>query len=115
MTKLSKSPQEMVHIPDLDSARTYYASVFDAEFASGGNPCEMVIGDRRFLLSKEAAPPPETHAAKVRDADVSVARIATRGGEIVDPVAQAADTGERHGAVRDAFGHVWTVTSAHRL
>lgn len=119
MAKLSKTPskssREMVHIPDLDSARAYYASVFDAEFASGDNPCEMTIGDRRYLLSKENSPSSETHAAKVRDADVSVARVATRGGEIVDPVAGAEDTGERHGAVRDAFGHVWTVTSTHRV
>ncbi|MEL6795091.1 MAG: hypothetical protein AAFP78_16660 [Pseudomonadota bacterium] len=112
MAKRSKSPRDEVHIPDLEQARAYYASVFDAEFASGDNPCEMTIGDRRYLLSTHVAPASETHAAMVRDADVSVARVATRGGQIVDPV--EADNGDRHGAVRDAFGHIWTVTSKNR-
>ena len=101
---------EGVKIPNLQMARAYYACVFDADFASPDDPCEMKIGERRYHLDADADFTAETHCAYVLDADVSVARIATKGGQILSPVASS-DNCQRYGQVKDPFGHVWNVKS----
>lgn len=97
-------------IPDMRMAKAYYACVFDAEMGDAGS-CEMRVGDRRYMLSQLKPCAPMTFDAAVKDADVCAARIATKGGEIVTPVAAGAD-GCRRGSVRDPFGHLWRIESA---
>ena len=105
-----RADAEGVKIPNLQMARAYYACVFDADFASADDPREMKIGERRYHLDPDADFMAETHCAYVLDADVSVARIATKGGQILTPVATA-DNGLRYGQVKDPFGHTWNVKS----
>lgn len=109
----SRLSVERVSIPDLPTARSYYAKVFGADFDSDSDSTQMTIGGRRYLLEPKTQCAGETHFAIVQDADVSVARVATQGGEIVSPVGRT-DTGERFGCVRDAFGHLWEVKSGGR-
>ena len=104
------SNTEDVKIPNMPMARAYYACVFDADFASPDDPGAMKIGEKRYRLDADADFASETHCAIVADADVSVARVATKGGEILKPVA-ATERGDRFGTVKDPFGHIWNVKS----
>lgn len=108
----SSADVEDIGVFDLNMACAYYACVFDAEADAGGatDVCEMKIGDQRYRLvhckiqKHEDAP----HCAVVEDVDVSIARVATKGGRIIDRAART-DAGDRVGCVQDPFGHRWVV------
>ena len=109
---LEPSETHSIRVFDLNMARAYYTCVFDAEADDEGddNRCAIRIGAKRFDLIRDKVGAEETpqHCAQVADVDVSVARVATRGGKIVDrphPV----EGGGREGCVIDPFGHRWLV------
>lgn len=101
---------EHVSIPDLKMASAYYACVFDAETVVEKDTEARVIriGGRLYQLDQNQGSATERHAAAVRDVDVAIARVATKGGRILS-AAETVD-GRRAGRVVDPFGHEWLVT-----
>lgn len=107
----------VIPVVDLNMACAYYACVFDAVIdASGGaDHRTMRIGgvDYRLVHQRGAVVQSGERLAPVEDVDVSMARVATKGGSIVEP-ARAGDGGAREGRVKDPFGHSWIVARRRR-
>ena len=106
---------EDVWIPDPSLAMAYYCCVFGAVAEAEADDSEMKIGERRYrLVSGEPRAEDRSvqHEITVRDADVAVARVATKGGRIEAPVAPS-ENGRRVGRVRDPFGQTWLVNSGN--
>ena len=103
-----------VKVFDLKQASDFYACVFDTDIFSStrADECAMRDGANWFRLraADHTAPQHDPFVAEVEDADVCIARAATRGGRIIDPVAIGPDR-RRSGAVQDPFGVSWRVCS----
>lgn len=104
--------EETVIVPDIAAASAFYRSVFHAEIAgsASGAACAMTIGERRYRLESGAVAEPP-HEAEVEDVDVCVARVATLGGRIIEPVSRG-PSGRREGCVEDPFGRRWRLWTA---
>ena len=113
LTNPSSSP-EQIAVFDLNMARAFYACVFDAEADApqSETTCDMRIGPDRFRLIRVRVGVDEAplHCANVEDVDVSIARVATKGGKIISRAA-VAKSGLREGRVEDPFGHRWVVVA----
>lgn len=102
-----------VQVFDLTMATAYYACVFDAEFTDEARvgQREMRIGEQiyRLVANRAATGAADPLPAPVEDVDVSIARVATKGGRIVKPATSG--EGGRAGEVLDPFGHRWRVSA----
>ncbi|MEM7525998.1 MAG: VOC family protein [Pseudomonadota bacterium] len=106
---------EAIAVFDLKMASAYYACVFDAELGAEADMAgrDMMIGDRRYHLIHDKAAVANAERdmlAPVLDVDVSIARVATKGGRIVEQPA-ITPAGVREGRVVDPFGHSWRVSA----
>ena len=111
-TQIDLNDPHSIKVFDLNMAKAYYTCVFDAELAgkSCEKSCDIKIGSRLYHLvrDKTGAKCELRHKAVVQDVDVSIARIATRGGKIIAR-AERNEAGVRQGCVQDPFGHQWLV------